>query len=100
MFKSMVLMGAATMAGAMIPGVGGLIASTVASQVMGQTMGKMAKAKDEFSLDYKVVDMDKAVLSKAVTKNKTEKDGEDVLTPQIKQASVAVLAEIAKKQMK
>lgn len=74
-----------------------MIASTVASQVMGQTMGKMAKAKDEFSLEYQLVGMDKTVLTKASSKKKTEKDGEDVLTPQIKEASTRVLGEIAKK---
>lgn len=100
MFKSMVLMGAATMAGAMIPGVGGIIASTVAGQVMGQTMGKTAKAKDEFSFDYKVVGMDKSVLSQALSKKKSEKDGEDVLTPQIKEASTKILTDIANKQPK
>lgn len=100
MFKSMILMGAATMAGGLIPGVGGIITSTVASQVMGQTMSKTAKAKDEFTLDHKVVGLDKSVLSQAVSKKKTEKDGEDVLTPQIKEASTKVLAEIAKKQPK
>lgn len=98
MFKSMVMMGAVTMAGAMIPGIGGMVASTVASQVMGQTMGKNAKAKDEFTLDYKVVGLDASVLAQAAVKTKTEKDGEDVLSPQIKQASTAVLGEIAKKQ--
>jgi hypothetical protein len=99
-FGKALLMGAAGAAAGMIPGVGGLVAATAGGMIMGQTMGKMAKARDEFSLDYQVVTMDKTVLSKAATKNKTEKDGEDVLTPQIKQASVAVLAEIAKKQMK
>jgi hypothetical protein len=74
-----------------------MIASTVASQVMGQTMGKNAKAKDEFALDYQVVGMDKNVISKASTRNKTEKDGEDILTPQIHQASKAVLGTLATK---
>lgn len=97
MFKSMILMGAATMAGGLIPGVGGMIASTVGSQVMGQTMGKTAKAKDEFTLEYKAVALDKTVLSQATTKNKTKEDGEDVLTPQLQAASKTVLGEIAKK---
>lgn len=98
MFKSMVLQGAIMAGSMMVPGIGGIIASTVASQVMGQTMGKAAKAKDEFTLDYNVVGMDKTVLSKATSKKKTEKDGEDVLTPQIQQASITVLGEIAKKK--
>lgn len=98
MFGKMILMGAVTMAGAMVPGVGGIIASTVASQVMGRTMGKNAKAKDEFTFDYKVSGLDKTLLSQAVTKSKTDKDGEDVLSPQILQASKIVLGEIAKKK--
>jgi hypothetical protein len=100
MFKSMILQGAIVGAGMMVPGVGGMIASTVASQVMGKTMGKMAKAKDEFALDYKVLALDKTILSQATTKKKTEKDGEDVLTPQLQEASKTVLGEIARKENK
>lgn len=98
MFGKMVAMTAISMAGAMVPGVGAMIASTVASQVMAQQMGKAAKAKDEFTLDYKLTDLNAAVLSQAVTKAKAKTDGEDVLTTQIKQASTAVLGEIAKKK--
>lgn len=98
MFGKMVAMSVMSMAGAMVPGVGGMIASTVASQVMGQQMGKIAKAKDEFTLDYKVTDLNAAVLSKAVTKAKAKTDGEDVLSTQLKQASIVVLGEIAKKK--
>jgi len=97
MFKSMILMGAAQAAGMMVPGIGGMIASTVGAQVMGQTMGKTAKAKDEFTLEYKAVALDKTVLSQGTTKNKTKEDGEDVLTPQLQAASKTVLGEIAKK---
>ncbi len=100
MFKQMIMMGAVTAAGMIVPGIGGMIASTVASQVMGKTMEKNAKAKDEFTLDYKVIGMDKNVITQAVTKVKTEKDGEDILTPQIQKASKAVLGEIAKKGSK
>lgn len=96
MFKSMILQGAIMGAGMMVPGIGGMIATTVASQVLGQTMGKNAKAKDEFTLDYKVVGMDKNVVTQAVTKSKTEKDGEDALSPQIQQASKTVLEKIKK----
>ncbi|HEY0459543.1 MAG TPA: hypothetical protein VGC97_10430 [Pyrinomonadaceae bacterium] len=96
MFGKMPAMSAATMAGAMIPG-GGMVASTAGSAVMGQTMGKAAKAKDEFTFEYKVAGLDAgAILAQAVTKAKAEKDGEDVLTPQIKQSSMATLGEIAK----
>lgn len=98
MFGKMVAMGAMTVVGAMVPGVGGMIAGQVGSMVLGQQMGKAAKAKDEFTFDYKVTDLNNGVLSQAVTKAKTKKDGEDVLTPQIKQASTVVLGEIAKKK--
>ncbi len=96
MFKSMVLMGVISAGGMLVPGIGGMIASTIASQVMGKTMEKNAKAKDEFTLDYKVVTMDKTVLSQAVTKSKTEKDGDDVMTPQIQQASKTILEKLKK----
>jgi hypothetical protein len=98
MFKSMVLQGAIMGAGMIVPGIGGMIVSTVGEQVMGKTMEKNAKAKDEFTLDYKVVGMDKTVLTQAVTKSKTENDGEDVMSPQIKTASTKVLAEINKRK--
>ncbi len=80
----------------MIPGVGGVIAG-VAGGVVTKQMGKAAKAKDEFTFDYKVTDMNSAVLSQALSKAKTKKAGEDVLSPQIVTASNAVLGEIAKK---
>jgi hypothetical protein len=98
MFGKMIAMGAISIAGAMVPGVGGMVASTVASQVMGQQMGKIAKAKDEFTFDYKVTDLNAAVMSKAVTKAKAKEDGEDVMTPLIKQASTTVMGEIGKKR--
>lgn len=96
MFGKMIAMGAISVAGAMVPGIGGMVASTVASQVMSQQMGKIAKAKDEFTFDYKVTDINAAVMSKAVTKAKAKEDGEDVLTPLIKQASTTVMGEIGK----
>ncbi len=96
MFKSMIVMGVVTAASVMVPGIGGMIATTAASQVMNQTMGKTAKAKDEFTFDYKVVGLDKSVLTQAVTKSKIEKDGDDVMTPQIQQASKIVLEKIKK----
>ncbi|MDQ3088090.1 MAG: DUF4412 domain-containing protein, partial [Acidobacteriota bacterium] len=98
MFGKMIAMGAISIAGAMVPGVGGMVASTVASQVMAQQMGKIAKAKDEFTFDYKVTDLNAAVMSKAVTKAKAKEDGEDVMTPLIKQASTTVMGEIGKKK--
>ncbi len=98
MFGKMIVMGAVEAASVFVPGIGGMVASTVASQIMSRTMMKSAKAKDEFTLGYKVTGIDKAVLTQAVMKNKAEKDGDDVLTPQIQQVSKTVLAEIAKKK--
>ena len=98
MFGKIVPMIAMTAVSVLVPGIGGIIASTAGSVVMGQTMGKSAKAKDEFTLDYKVISMDKTVLSQAIAKNKTEKDGEDVLTPLVQQASKSVLSAIVAKK--
>lgn len=98
MFGKMVAMGAMTAVSVLVPGVGGLIAGTVGNVVMSQTMNKTAKAKDEFTLDYKVTDPAGTLLSQAVTKAKTKEDGEDVLTPQLKQASATVLGEINRKR--
>jgi hypothetical protein len=96
MFGKMIAMGVVTAASVFVPGIGGMIASTAASQVMNQTMGKNAKAKDEFTFDYKILAMDKSVLTQAVTKSKIEKDGDDVMTPQIQQAAKIVLEKIKK----
>lgn len=95
-FGKMIALGAISSVGGMVPGVGGMVASTVASQVMGTAMMKNAKAKDAFTLDYKVVGLDKSILAQAMSKAKTEKDGDDVLTPQIQQASKNVLGKINK----
>ncbi len=97
-FGKMFAMEALNIGLSMIPGVG-FIAGTVGSVIIQQTMGKSAKAKDEFTFDYKVTDTAGAMLSQAVTKAKTKKDGEDVLNPQLKQASTTVLAEINKKRV-
>jgi hypothetical protein len=97
MFGKMIAMGALTAVGAIVPGVGTMIATQVGSIVLQQQMGKAAKAKDEFTFDYKVTDLNNVVLSQAVTKAKAKKDGEDVLSPQIQQASKTILAQIAGK---
>jgi hypothetical protein len=60
-------------------------------------MGKAAKAKDEFTVEYKTADISGAVIAQGVTKAMAKQDGEDVLTPQIKQVSVITIAEIQKK---
>ncbi|MEJ7712779.1 MAG: hypothetical protein WKF84_23755 [Pyrinomonadaceae bacterium] len=75
MFGKMMMGTVGSMVGAMIPGVGGMIASTVGSMVIQQTMSKTAKAKDELTFDYKVVGLDSAVLSQNITKAKTKQDG-------------------------
>jgi hypothetical protein len=98
MFGKMIAMGALSAVGGFIPGVGGMVASTVASIAMQQTMGKATKAKDEFTLDYKVLDLNNAPLNQGTSKAKAKQDGEDVLTPQLKQASATVMAEVAKKK--
>lgn len=77
-----------------------MVATTIASQVMGQQMGKIAKAKDEFTFDYQLSDLNAVVMSKAVTTAKAKEDGEDVLTPVIKQASTTVLSEIVKNKQR
>lgn len=97
MFGKMILMGAISMAGAMVPGIGGMVASTVATQIMSQTMNKEAKAKDEFTFDYKLVGAGNSILAQAVTKGKSERDGDDALSPQIKQASASVIGTLSKK---
>jgi hypothetical protein len=96
MFGKMVAMGALTVVGAVVPGVGTMIATQVGSIVLQQQMGKAAKAKDEFTFDYKVANLNDVVLSQAVTKAKAKKDGEDVLSPQIQQASKTILEKLAK----
>lgn len=97
MFGKMLAMRALCTAGGMIPGVGGI--SVAGSVIMSQMMGKTAKAKDEFTFDYKIAALDNTVLAQAATKAKAQKDGEDVLSPQIKQASVAILGEITRKKI-
>jgi hypothetical protein len=98
MFGKILAIGALTVAPSIVPGAGGMVAGTVGSIAMSQTLGKMSKAKDEFTLDYRVVETAGALLSQAVTKAKTKADGEDVLTPQLKQASATILGEINKKR--
>ena len=98
MFGKMIALGAISMVGGMAPGASGMVAGTAANVVMQQQMGKIAKAKDEFTFDYKITDLKNTVLSNAVTKAKAKTDGEDVLTPIIKQSSIVVLGEITKKK--
>ncbi len=97
MMGKMVLMGAISVAGAMVPGIGGMVASTIASQVMSQTMMKEAKAKDEFAFDYKLIGGDNSIRASGATKGKSEKDGDDALSPQIQKASANVMTALGKK---
>ncbi len=97
-FGKMVALGVISMVGGMAPGASGMVVGTTASVVMQQQVGKITKAKDEFTFEYKVLDLNNTLLSKAITKTKAEKDGEDVLTTQIQQASKTVLGEIGKKK--
>jgi len=97
MFGKMLAMGAMGAVGGFIPGIGGAIASTAGNVLMGQTMGKSAKAKDEFTFEHKATDISGVVVAQGMTKAKAKQDGEDVLTSQIKQASTVILGEIQKK---
>jgi hypothetical protein len=94
----MAAMSALSMAGALVPGVGGIVSSVATSVLMQQTMGKSARPKDEFSLEfYAIAASDHSLLYKSQSKQKVSKQGEDVLTPQIQKAAAAVLAEVRKK---
>ena len=98
MFGKMIALGAIGAVGGMVPGVGGMVASTAANVAMNQTMSKVARVKDEFTFDYKVTGMSSGVLTSASTKEKVKQDGEDVLTPQVQQASKSVLNAIVTKK--
>lgn len=98
MFAKILALGAISAVGGMVPGVGGMIASQAASIAINQTMSNVAKVKDEFTFEYKVSDMNGGLLSQATTKQKVKQDGEDVLTPQIQQASRSVMTAITTKK--
>lgn len=90
--------GLAGMAG-MIPGVGiaGAVAGAVASTaITTAAMSGGFKSKDEVSFEYSLAAIDGTVLIPLTkTKAKAKKDGEDVLTPQIRTATEAAIAKIA-----
>jgi hypothetical protein len=71
-------------------------ATTDTGRRMQGLMMQAARPKDEFTFDYKLADLKGGVIAQAVTKAKTKQFGEDVLSPQIKDASVAVLGKITK----
>jgi hypothetical protein len=85
-------------AASMIPGVGGMIGSVAASTVMtATTMSGGFKSKDEVTFEYRVAGVDGSiVVPPTSSKQKAKKDGEDVLTPQIRAATDAALARITK----
>ena len=91
--------GLAGMAG-MIPGVGiaGAIAASAASTAISvASMSGGFKKKDEVGFEYRVLAADGATIVPAtVTKQKAQKDGEDVLTPQIAQAAKVTLEKLVK----
>jgi hypothetical protein len=71
-------------------------APTEAGRRMQGMMLQTARPKDEFTFDYKVADLNNTVVAQAVAKTKAKQYGEDVLSPQIKEASVAVLSKVEK----
>jgi hypothetical protein len=55
------------------------------------------KSKDEVAFEYRVLAADGTTIVPATTsKQKAQKDGEDVLTPQLAQAAKITLEKIAK----
>lgn len=69
---------------------------SAATVAMMQAMSGVTKGRDEFTLEYKFTKPDKTVVSTAKAKSKANFDTEDVLTPNIKEASKAVLASAKK----
>lgn len=99
LFGNTMAMSALGMATSMlIPGVGGMVAGAITNIAMSQTMGKAAKPKDEFSLEYRAITPDNMTLIQgAGQKAKVSKPGEDVLTPQLEKAAATIAAEAKKK---
>lgn len=69
----------------------------------GQTMTRLelllisiVKAKDEWTFEYKMTNAGGENISQAATKAKAEQYGEDVLSPQIKEAAAAIQGKIKK----
>ncbi|MGH9946573.1 MAG: hypothetical protein ACRD6X_05175 [Pyrinomonadaceae bacterium] len=84
----------------MIPGVGGIVGSIAASTIItATTISGGFKSKDEVGFEYSFSNINGTpVIPSTATKQKAKKDGEDVLTPQIRAATDATLAKIAKPQ--
>ena len=69
-------------------------AATEAGRTMQGLMLQTVRAKDEFTFDFKVADLNNTVVAQAVSKTKAKQYGEDVLSPQIKDAADAVLGKM------
>lgn len=79
-------------------GLGGMVAAGAAGAAIQGVAGSV-KAKDELTLEYKLVapGMESAPRLANTTKAKAKKDGEDVLTPMIEQAATAIVTDLTKK---
>jgi len=99
MFGSMLPM-LGVVGASMIPGVGGIVGSVAASTIMtATTISGGFKSKDEIGFEYSFTAADgTSIIPTTTSKLKAKKDGEDVLTPQIRQATVAALAKLPKPQ--
>ena len=82
-------------------GAGGAIAGAAAGTVLSGAggMAGSVKAKSEVALDYKLFATGNATPLLAETpKAKAKRDGDDVITPLVVQASTAILADVMKKK--
>lgn len=99
-FGSMAALGGLAGMAGMIPGVGiaGAIASSAASTAISvASISGGFKSKDEVAFEYTFSRLDGTVVIPATTsKQKAKKDGEDVLTPQIRAATTNALSQIVK----
>ncbi len=86
----------AATAGGLIPGVGGIIGGMAGSAVGTATLAGGFKSKDEITFEYYLTAPDgKERLPKTTSKQKAKKDGEDVLTPQLRTAALTVIQEVS-----
>ncbi|MDQ6785898.1 MAG: hypothetical protein M3033_03650 [Acidobacteriota bacterium] len=83
----------------MLGGMGGMIGAGVAGAAVQGVAGSI-KAKDEITLEYKLVAPGGESTPRLANtlKGKAKKDGEDVLTPLIEQVATAIVTDITKKQ--
>lgn len=86
----------APMAG-MASGMAGMVATTAAQSAMTSSMsiGSLVKAKQEVTLQYKMVSADAAqAVAENTSSAKAAQDGQDVITPLVMQAAKAMFAKI------